>query len=49
VGLAGSAMGNGEESDSVTVSRCSGGGEIECGTNTDDSFPQLVCLLFPCQ
>jgi len=37
VDLIGRAIVNGERSDSATISRCRGGGEIECGMNTVDS------------
>jgi len=37
VGFAGRAIGSGEKSDSMTISRCRSGGEIECGMNTVES------------
>lgn len=37
VGFAGRAIGSGERSDSVIISRCRGGGEIVCGMNNVDS------------
>jgi hypothetical protein len=42
VGLAGRTIGSGERSDSATISRCRGGGEIECGMNTVDSSFAIV-------